>query len=527
MEKQGKNHDAVIYYKKSIEAIENVRSKLHLMEHKSAYMQSKMKVYESIVNLLFEMHRKSPHEKFHEEAFLFVERSKARAFFDKLEESDMDLAAGLDPETRAQMDTLFDEMACIQISLKRSGISPERRDSLITSLEKKEEFLRDLMIRIKSKDQKFAEVLSPPSRGYEDVRDRLLNDHTALLEYYIGEKHSFAFLATKEDLHMIRLPDPGKIDRLVDKYLDFLLLNSTREFKGTKGGARLCEMLVGPFDDRLTGPIEKLIIVPDAGLLYLPFEALVKNMSDESKRRKYPRFLIEDFEISYAPSSSALLNIIERNVHGSGRMDLLALASDESVFGLPPLDHAVREVKSIAKLFEKDKKVLLVNDMATEHELKKMELKRFKIIHFATHAIVDTDKWYRSAIVLNHNENTTEDGLLQPQDFFQNDIVSDLVVLSACQTRRGRLEAGEGMFGLTRAFLYSGSRSVLSSLWKIDDKSPSRFMEYFYEYLTEGKTKDAALRLSKIKMMDSKYRHPRYWAAFVLTGDISPLSQED
>ena len=527
MEKQGKNHDAVIYYKKSIEAIENVRSKLHLMEHKSAYMQSKMKVYESIVNLLFEMHRKSPHEKFHEEAFLFVERSKARAFFDKLEESDMDLAAGLDPETRAELDVLLNEIADIQYSLKQPAISLEDRNSLIASLEKKEACLTDAMIRLKTKNRNFADLLSPLSPGYEEVRTSLLDDRTALLEYYIGKNHSFAFLATNKDLHIARLPDARKIDHLVDKYLDFLLLKDTDDFRGTKGGARLCEILVGPFEDYLASPIEKLIVVPDAGLLYLPFEALVRKAHHGARGQKHPRFLIRDFEISYAPSSSALLNITARNAHESGPMDLLALASDESVFGLPPLDHAVREVKSIAKLFDKDKKVLLVNDMATEHELKKMELKRFKIIHFATHAIVDTDKWYRSAIVLNHSENTREDGLLQPQDFFQNDVASDLVVLSACQTRRGRLEAGEGMFGLTRAFLYSGSRSVLSSLWKIDDKSSSRFMEYFYQYLTEGKTKDAALRLSKIKMMDSKYRHPRYWAAFVLTGDISPLSQDD
>jgi CHAT domain-containing protein len=326
---------------------------------------------------------------------------------------------------------------------------------------------------------------------------------------------------------MVRLPDARKIDHLVEKYLDFLLLNGADEFRGTKGGTRLFEMLVGPFEDYLASPIEKLIVVPDAGLLYFPFEALVRMGNDGTQGQKHPRFLIQDFEISYAPSALALLNITTRNAHGSGRMDLLALASDEPAFGLPPLNHAVREVTSIAKLFEKDKKVLLVNDMATEHNLKKMKLKRFKIIHFATHAIVDTDKWYRSAIVLNHSENAREDGLLQPQDLFQYDIASDLVVLSACQTRQGRLEAGEGMFGLTRAFLYSGSRSVLSSLWKIPDRSSSRFMKYFYGYLIEGKTKDAALRLSKIKMIDSKYRHPRYWAAFVLTGDISPLSQDN
>jgi CHAT domain-containing protein len=98
------------------------------------------------------------------------------------------------------------------------------------------------------------------------------------------------------------------------------------------------------------------------------------------------------------------------------------------------------------------------------------------------------------------------------------------VVLSACQTGKGKLEKGEGVSGLSRAFLYAGAESVVVSLWNINDKSTALFMGYFYEYLARGESKSQALRLAKLKMQQSKYSHPYHWAAFILIGDFdSPV----
>ena len=96
-----------------------------------------------------------------------------------------------------------------------------------------------------------------------------------------------------------------------------------------------------------------------------------------------------------------------------------------------------------------------------------------------------------------------------------------LVVLSACQTGKGKLEKVEGVLGLPRIFFYSGAESVVMTLWKVDDKATAIFMEYFYSFLNKGKTKAEALRLAKLKMTSSKFSHPFYWAAFVLNGDSS------
>jgi CHAT domain-containing protein len=115
----------------------------------------------------------------------------------------------------------------------------------------------------------------------------------------------------------------------------------------------------------------------------------------------------------------------------------------------------------------------------------------------------------------------SEDGFLQVSEIYNLRLRSELVILSACQTARGRLENGEGILGLPRIFFYSGARSVLSTLWRIEDKSTARFMKYFYKYLTKGFDKSESLRLAKIKMIKSGYSHPFYWAGFVLNGEYS------
>ena len=115
-------------------------------------------------------------------------------------------------------------------------------------------------------------------------------------------------------------------------------------------------------------------------------------------------------------------------------------------------------------------------------------------------------------------EDNQEDGLLQPRDISNIELNSDLVVLSACQTGKGKIEKAEGILGFTRAFLNAGAESVLASLWEIDDKTTPQFMKYFYTFLEQGEVKSKALQLAKIQMIESGFSHPFYWASFILFG---------
>ena len=149
----------------------------------------------------------------------------------------------------------------------------------------------------------------------------------------------------------------------------------------------------------------------------------------------------------------------------------------------------------------------------------------YKVLHFATHGLLDERIPMRSALVLSLDQDPQEDGFYQVREIYNTKLSADLVVLSACQTGKGQLEKGEGVSGLSRAFLYAGAQSVLVSLWNINDRATAEFMEHFYTYLSRGESKEKALQSAKKRMLKSKYAHPFYWAAFVLIGDYkSPVN---
>jgi len=190
-------------------------------------------------------------------------------------------------------------------------------------------------------------------------------------------------------------------------------------------------------------------------------------------------------------------------------------------FKFYPLPFVSKEIESISRFFKKNLKKLLIKENATEMNMKNIKLGDFKIIHIATHGLLVNESWWRSGLILSKGRESSQDGLLQVSEIYSLKLNADLVVLSACETAKGKLEKGEGIIGMSSAFLCAGAKSVLSSLWNINDKPTAKFMKYFYQYLTEGKTKAQALRLAKIKMINSKYKHPFYWAAFILIGDYN------
>jgi CHAT domain-containing protein len=188
-------------------------------------------------------------------------------------------------------------------------------------------------------------------------------------------------------------------------------------------------------------------------------------------------------------------------------------------FDFSPLPFSKKEVKQISRYFPKNKIDIFIGAEAKEEVVKKASLAGYQIVHFACHGLLDEKASSRSALVLTLDDNTEEDGFLQVREIHNLKLNASLAVLSACQTGRGRLENGEGIFGLPRVFFYAGTQSTLSTLWKVNDKSTADFMRYFYQFLKAGNDKANALRLAKIRMIRSEFSHPFFWAAFILNGD--------
>jgi CHAT domain-containing protein len=292
----------------------------------------------------------------------------------------------------------------------------------------------------------------------------------------------------------------------------------------------LYDQLLKPAAAQLKG-IDSLVIVPDGILWALPFQALQSSAN---------RYLIEDYTISYAPSLGVLREMVKktRRVSRESTTTLLALGNpkigtetaDKATFALMdetlvPLPEAERRVRALGRLYGPRASRIYVGADARE-ELLKQEAGRYRILHIATHGIINhSSPLYSQLVLATSPDNPGEDGLLEAWELMNLDLNADLVVLSACDTGRGRVGEGEGMIGFSWALFVAGCPAVVVSQWKVESGSTASLMIDFHKVLTglrgsHKTSKAAALRQAGLKLLKStRYRHPFYWAPFVVVGN--------
>jgi len=404
-----------------------------------------------------------------------------------------------------------------------------------------EEYLA-LLSGIRTENPGVFSLLEPSPIRLENVQTELLDDRTAIVEYFLGEKTSFGLVIHTEGAEIFPLPRRESVATMLRAYLKLLSDPPQTSFRGHSAARRIYDVFFAPADAVLPSRTENLIIVPDGILYYLPFETLVSPVGRTSAEDEY---LIQRFAIAYAPSCSSLFSLMKREKTNSKPFRFLAFGSpaidrngNESRdpllpcgitqelyinqgFEMVPLPHSGKEARQIARLFGREQRRIFLRKAASEGAIKNLPLQDFTIIHFACHGFLDERSPFRSALVLSRDVNGAEDGFLQVREIYNLNVRAELVVLSACQTAKGTMESAEGILGLPRIFFYIGARSVLTTLWRIRDRTTARFMTRFYQKLVEGHGKAQALRLAKLEMIGSKYAHPYFWAAFVLNGEFS------
>lgn len=344
----------------------------------------------------------------------------------------------------------------------------------------------------------------------------------ALVSFEADDARLFVFVVTRGSFLARRLPVglPALSTRL-ENALDLL---STGDGSGSHLlTQRLYADLVAPWREALPPGTSRLVIVPDGLLARLPFEALEAGGGGS-------RPLVEEFEMSYAPSASVLARLREQHSHiPRARADLLIVANPErgrervsllyedEGFVLEPLPFARVEARRVAR-FGGQGSIVLAGPEASVARVAELAPAGFRVLHFATHGLVSQRSPTSSALALASAPNDPATGLLTARDIHRLRIPSDLVVLSACQTARGRILAGEGVQSLARAFLHAGARSVVASLWNVNDEGAPGFMEFFYRSLSAGQSKAAALRAAQLASL-RRGEPPRIWAAFILLGE--------
>jgi CHAT domain-containing protein/Tfp pilus assembly protein PilF len=261
--------------------------------------------------------------------------------------------------------------------------------------------------------------------------------------------------------------------------------------------------------------IKTICIVPDGVLWSLPFQALTSGTG---------RYLIEDYALSYAPSLNVLHEMTSRSRHTRSTGSLIAFGNpvigrDEKLNqDLCPLPEAETEVGAVASAVRSRAKKIFVGRNASEKTFKSLA-SEYATIHLATHGVIDNRDPLYSHLLLTKTEGDVEnDGSLQAREIMNMRLNADLAVLSACETGNGRIAPGEGVIGMSWAFFVAGTRSLVVSHWRVNSTSTSQLMKDFYRALaTQGKAE--SLRQASLGMLKNpRYRHPFYWAGFVLVG---------
>jgi CHAT domain-containing protein/tetratricopeptide (TPR) repeat protein len=523
-------------------------------ETKGQFRATDGEIYRAAVRLKVELGEKA-------EAFRLLERSRAQAFLALLGERDLTFSTDIPPaldRLRRRLTALYDGN-----ELRLAELDPEKGGDAIETLRREQVRLREQRGEIDAEIQRDAPRLTamihPQTLTFEEVRASL-DPGTVMLSYSVGEEETQLFVVTPgKTLAVQRLPIGADALRREVTHLrqlvDQVRSRSGLDAEGLDWVSRhLYRVLIAPAEPWIAAG-HRILIVPDGPLHLLPFAALIRKSAREKKAGRGWQYLVEWKPLHTALSGTVYAELRTRRRETPGAVKPLEwvafgdpwfpprlaagrpaetkearLRSFSTRSGLhwERLPESRREVEQIAELYPPAARRVYVDREATEERAKALG-REARIVHFATHGFVDDRSPFDSGLVLAIPDRFLagrDNGLLQVWEIFESlRLDADLVVLSACETGLGEIRGGEGIIGLTRAFQFAGARSVLASLWRVDDRATAELMVSFYRHLRAGQRKDEALRAAQLELLARPGRKkgaaaaPYFWASMQLFGD--------
>jgi CHAT domain-containing protein/tetratricopeptide (TPR) repeat protein len=577
--------------KDAIAKIEAVRGQTDT-QLRASYLGVKHDAYQFYIDLLMRMHRLNPSEGNDATALQISEQAHARSLLEMLSEAGTNIRQGVDPALLERERALSQ-----QINAKAERViqalgqnAKERAAGLNKEISELEDQYQQAQAAIRKNSPGYAALTQPQPLGLREIQAQL-DQGTMLLEYSLGEERSYVWVVTRDSLKTYELPKREQIERAARLVYDLLtarsqskagqdaqqkqervaqadsqLINASRE---------LSQMVLGPMGSELGA--ERLVIVADGALQYVPFPALSvvsgqlsvapprrtnsgPGMTNNGPLTNY-RSLIQDHEIISLPSASALAiqrqglvnrkpapnavaviadpvfsaaderigalakTVAAKHVQGDGSANtrIIEHLADNSGLIIRRLKYTRQEADQILAEAPRAKNLRAIDFKANRATATGGELSKYRYVHFATHGYIDSERPNLSAIVLSlvDEEGKPQNGFLRANEIYNLNLPAELVVLSACETGLGKEIKGEGLVGLTQGFMYAGARRVVVSLWNVNDKATAELMARFYRgMLREKKTPAAALRAAQIEMSRQKqWQSPYYWAAFTLQGE--------
>jgi CHAT domain-containing protein/Tfp pilus assembly protein PilF len=564
--RQNRLDDAAELYRQALTTLENRAFHLGGVEEtRSRYRAEHIRYYQEYMAILIEQGQP-------ELAFEVLDGSRARTLIEMLTQAHVDIGRDADPDIRERERKLRRLLnAKTEYRIRIAAGAHEDQQLAVADREIEELLLQYQQVetQLRTNNPGYAALTQPQRLGVTDIQ-KLLDPNTLLLEYSLGEERSYVWTVSDTFLKVYVLPKRTEIDAAARGFYDLLTLRNrstatgaeqkdSKDTRYLQAAKKLSEMVVGPMAGLLG--TKRLVIVSDGALQYIPFSALpIPGIRADAVP------LIVEHEIINLPSASVLAELRRQRVRRKKAPNVVAMLAD------PVFDSGDERIKAGARPFPpsslrpfsqqrtdltrsaddlgltRDGKAYLSRLLYTRNEADAVlavtppgkgmlavdfeasrtlatspALAKYRIVHFATHGILDNKHPELSGLVLSlvSKEGRARDGFLKLQDIYNLKLPVDLVVLSGCQTGLGEQVNGEGLISLTRGFMYAGATRVVASLWNVSDMATASLMADFYKAMEhDGMRPAAALRTAQIQMWrQERWSAPYYWAAFQIQGE--------
>jgi CHAT domain-containing protein/predicted negative regulator of RcsB-dependent stress response len=567
----------------SLELIQRLRMKISSPALRIAYLETVYKHYEFYVSLLMQMHRQDPGEGYEVLALEANDRGRAQTLLENLKLARTDIRQGVEPVLLAeerQLQQRLNQTAEQQMRLLSSKVAPEAKAAITKEVETLLVHYKEIEARVREQSPKYAALTQPQQLKLANIQ-RELDPETLMLEYSLGAERSFGWAITTDSVSSFELPSRTEIElaaRALQKAmvsgpsgsrLSASVVKIDREREAAHSAyiaaaARLSSLLLDPIAKLIPG--KRLVIVADGALQYIPFTLMPEpGQSSSNSGIRLP--LLVNHDVIMLPSLSTIA-LLREELRGrdltkkavavladpvfqkddprvkfarqvQARLSKTRQRSDDQ-FSRQEQEGGSYETEKDSPLFERLpfslQEAQTILQIASRQQTKQAvgfdanlktaldpELRQYRVIHFATHAVLNNSYPELSGIVLSlvDQAGRSQNGFLRLNEIYNMNLSAELVVLSACQTALGKEARGEGLIGLTRGFMYAGVPRVIASLWRVNDRATAEFMRYFYEAMfNDNKPPSKALRAAQLKMWQShEWQSPQYWAAFILQGE--------
>ncbi len=554
--------------KQSIEAaisiVEDIRKDVTSSDLRTSFLASKQDYYKIKIGILMDLHQQQPTKGYQTLALETSERGRARGLVELLTNAGIDRQ--LKPKGSSKLITQNEQLErdLRQVEKQRVALlsrthTPEQASVLDRKSNALIAQIQESQNKLRIENPAYAALKYPEPITLKQIQQKVLDRDTVMLQYSIGKERSYLWLVTPTAVQSYSLPGEKKLEEIA-KPFHSALTNSGSINDVKRTGDQFFNLIISPVANQLAG--KRLLVVADGILQYIPFAAiplptnnytpLIKNheivnapsaatiaLQRQQPRRFAPKalaiiadpvFKADDVRLSSrnkASIDSCLVTPPNNSKSATNPSELqrsLRTLDLRNIERLPSTQLEARQVLALVPANQRAAACSFAANYDNVTQPQKSRLDQYRNVLFATHGFINSSNPQLSGLVLSlvDSQGKSQDGFLRLHDIFNLQLNADLVVLSACQTGLGEDIRGEGLVGLTRGFMYAGTRRVITSLWNVDDAKTAQLMtSFFQKTLKEQKTPSAALRAAQLQLWQTN-PDPRYWAAFTLQGEWLP-----